>query len=90
MSLRSLIRFRLIDEYRVSEGVITAPGKFQHEPVFAPYFWDQYMNGLAMEEGDDLIFEISAEDEQVFPELKDHSVVTLREDELGFVHTRLA
>ena len=29
------------DAYRSRNGVITSPGKFEGEPLYAPYFWSR-------------------------------------------------
>ena len=31
--------------YEVRDGIICSPGKFEGEAVYAPYFWEAYLNG---------------------------------------------
>jgi hypothetical protein len=47
-----------------NDGVrITAPGKFEGQPVFAPYFWDLALDGMAdREEGAAFVFFIPKDD----------------------------
>ena len=74
-------------DYTVADGRITSPGKFEGEQVFAPYFWDVYLNGLA--DGDDgevLTFEVDDTDRGLFPELENAVEVQLNEDSNGFVY----
>lgn len=86
------LRFQLLHEFRANEsGLITAPGKFEGEPIYAPYFWDQFLQGMADEDdGEWVTFEITAQDEQLFPELKGIQRVRLYEDDVGFVHCEAA
>ena len=34
-------------EYQNDGKIITQPGKFEREPIFAPYYWDLALQGLA-------------------------------------------
>lgn len=77
------------NEYEVENGIIRSPGKFEGEPVYAPYFWDAYLNGMADDDdGSELLFYVSDEDRKLFPDLHDVSHVYLRETSDGFVCTR--
>ena len=40
-------RESLLNEYKVVDGRIVSPGKFEGEPVFAPYFWELALEGFA-------------------------------------------
>lgn len=65
---------------------ITQPGKFEGEPIWAPYFWFAYLNGMADEDdGNVITFFVSNEDLDQFPELVDIEKVQLVESESGFV-----
>jgi len=87
------------DSYRHDQnGRITQPGKFEGEPIFAPYFWAIAMEGFA--DRDDgkvftfrLAFGSSADDQKLameWPELKTwlghKRTLKMYEDDQGFVH----
>lgn len=68
------------------EAAVKGPGKFEGEPVYVPFFWDAYLNGMAdRDDGTVLGFDITAEDKVLFPELKRRRTVKLLETEQGFV-----
>jgi hypothetical protein len=73
-------------DYDIKDGRISSPGKFEGEAVYAPYFYDAYLNGMADDEGDRLVFDVTAEDRREFPELKNVKRVFLSEDDNGFVY----
>lgn len=80
---------------------ITQPGKFEGEPVFAPYFWEMCLNGFA-DSDDGSVYTIkfhfsgkktgTAEEQELakFPTLKEwlgrKRTLRMREDDNGFVH----
>lgn len=70
-------------------GRITRPGKFEGEPIYAPYFWEAFLNGCAdRDSGGVLGFDITDEDRAAFPEIpRRRRTIKLWEDEQGFVHT---
>jgi hypothetical protein len=73
-------------EYRVVDGIIQSPGKFEGEAVYVPYFWDAYLNGMAdRDDGKILGFDIDFTDKAMFPELKNRRTVKLYQREDGFV-----
>jgi hypothetical protein len=82
-----MTRKQIIKEYKVdAQGIILSPGKFENEPLYVPYFWDAYLNGMADEDdGMVLTFLVNDEDRAEFPELKDIKVVTLAQTDDGFV-----
>lgn len=66
--------------------MVRGPGKFAGEPVYVPYFWDAYLNGCAdRDDGTVLGFDVTAEDKELFPELKRRHTVELIERDDGFV-----
>ena len=74
-----------------SEEMAKGPGKFEGEPIYAPYFWDMAMNGMDDDtEWDDdtpiSVFTVTEEDRALFPELDDAKTVRLWEDGNGFVY----
>lgn len=80
-------------EYRVEHGCIVSIGKFEHEPIYAPYFWEASCNGEANDNLNDEeticeYIEVQLEDIQQFPELKDVEAVTVTTDTTGFVYVK--
>jgi len=65
---------------------INHPGKFEGEAIYVPYFWEAFLNGFAdRDDGTVLGFDVSAEDHDMFPELKGRHTVKLIETDHGFV-----
>ena len=90
------IRAEIESEYRVVDGVIHSPGKFECEAVWVPYFWDLFMEGegeeVMDEDGEEVAtrFRVDAEEEEAFAdvlggELRCGATVELFEDSQGFV-----
>jgi len=79
----------MTEQYYINElGVISNPGKFEGEPLYAPYFWDLALGGLAHEDdGTVYTFVVTESDRAKFPDLKDANNVLLEETESGFVYT---
>lgn len=91
-------------EYKNDGERITAPGKFEGEPVFAPYFWGLALEGLADSDdgkvytfkfrftGEDSVAKTDREILEDWPALKawlgNKRSLKLWEDEQGFVHCR--
>ena len=73
--------------YRVHAGRIASPGKFEGEMVYVPYFWDQFLMGMAdRDDGDIIGFNIDYADRELFPEIpKRKRTIRLRERSDGFV-----
>lgn len=72
---------------------ITNPGKFEGEPIFAPYLWDRALEGLSdYDDGKTFYFRFNKADLDlsIWPELKQwlgrKRTLKLREDDNGFVH----
>ena len=83
-----MTRTEILRQYDVdSAGVIRSPGKFEGEYLYAPYFWDLFLEGCTDEDdGDVLRFNVTEKDRMEFPELVAVQVVTLTECEQGFVY----
>ena len=84
-----MTREEIEKDYRTTEGIITSPGKFEACPVYAPYFWDLYLNGAWDEyDCDENItwFTIDTDDTSSFPELSEYVRVGIWEDGNGFVY----
>ena len=76
------------DPRKAYTHIIEAPGKFEAEPRWAPYFWELSMDGPG--EYDDegaVILDVDRADVDQFPELDGVKRVTLWEDSQGFVYT---
>lgn len=95
-----MTRDEILKEYDVAPGnppIIKSLGKFEAEPIWAPYFW-----GMAMEMGAENEYEneageivswfvIDELDVKEFPELEDFvgKRIYLRESESGFVFSTI-
>ncbi len=72
--------------------VINRPGKFEGEPAYVPYFWEQSLEGTfdEIDEGNGVIVYASITDDDIaiFPELTDSrgQYIALAESEQGFVY----
>lgn len=80
-------------EYDNDGKRITAPGKFEGEPVFAPYFWDLGLEGFAdSDNGNVYTFRITKADSgnPFWPQIREwlgrKRTIRVREDSQGFVH----
>lgn len=86
-----MTRDDVLADYRVQDGYIVSPGKFEGEPVYAPYFWSLALEGGAVEDDIDggLRVEVAPEDMREFPELANVRAVCLWECDCGFVRVAL-
>lgn len=90
-----MTRAEIESEFDIQDGIIKDPGKFEGEPVYAPYFYVLGMDSGADEDvygADDTIhsvFFITDEDREQFPELKEEEIEALHvwEGETGFFNT---
>ena len=77
-------------EFSVTNGYIRDPGKFEGEPQYVPYFWERGLWGEADEDdGEAYIFELTAEDRTMFPELEGSTRLRLWASDQGFVYSEL-
>lgn len=84
------LRAELEERYNVDAQslLITSHGKFEGEPLWVPYLWDQYLNGSFDEDIDGvLFFRVSEEDKVLWPELVECYAVALEESDQGFVYS---
>lgn len=88
-SADQLYKEQLQSEYSVDEsGRITNAGKFEREPLWAPYFWGAALDGMADDDdGHYFRFDLTDDDKALWPELAGHKLVKLIEDSNGFVST---
>ncbi len=88
-----MTRDAILKEFTVDEftGRIENPGKFEREQVFAPYFYEFYLDGFGGEEIyiDETLyncFQVTSEDLIQFPkELKGMFGVIMWENSQGFI-----
>jgi hypothetical protein len=67
------------------------PGKFEGCPIYAPYFWELSLDGgipdeNVLEDIDVYTMDVEAEDRAIFPELTSVDMVSLWEDDNGFIY----
>lgn len=90
------IREDILEEYECSEDdvIITSPGKFEGEPIYAPYFYGLWLIG----EYDEITtrgfklgcrFNLTNKDYELWPELKPYKKLELWVDDNGFVNTEV-
>jgi hypothetical protein len=74
-------------EYKSAGGIITSPGKFQGEPVYAPYLYNQGADQEYLGADETLYhaYKISREDREHYPALGGVFAVVLYERDDGFV-----
>jgi hypothetical protein len=74
-------------QYKVENGIIRSPGKFEGEAEYVPYFWDSVMEGGGDFEarGDIIGCYITPEEKLRFPTLRRRRTVKLYERDDGFV-----
>jgi hypothetical protein len=82
-----MTRKEIEENYEVDkDGVIQSLGKFEAEMVYVPYYWEAYLNGMQdRDDGKVLGFDVTAEDKEMFPELKGRRTVKLVQGDNGFV-----
>jgi hypothetical protein len=85
-----MTREEIIKDYKVVNGRITRPGKFEGEMIYLPYYYDVGLNGFADsdENANDYSvwrFRVDEEERQEFPELGLKTWVSLIEGDSGFV-----
>lgn len=83
-----MTRKEVLQEFEVRDGIITSPGKFEGEPIYAPYYWAMDCMGMADEYVLDVaIFFVTDQDRKEFPELDQFlELVEIWSDDQGFVH----
>lgn len=73
-------------EYKVKDGRIVSPGKFEGEPIYAVAFWDAALNGMADDDNENgFEFDLTDEDHTEWPELEGCDHILLVESDNGFV-----
>ena len=73
--------------YKVKDGRIIFPGKFEGEPIYAPYFYSLAMDGNGWISDNTCRLDILPEDRALFPEIpKRKRVIKVIEDDNGFIY----
>jgi len=82
-----ITRKETLKQYTVTpDGMISSPGKFEGQPIYTPYLYECYLDGLHDEDsGDEILFIINENDFDEYPELADIAEVRMKVDEQGFV-----
>jgi hypothetical protein len=86
-------RDELEEQYNTNEiNCITSPGKYEGEPLYVPYLWEQYGFGQGFETistHTETVEVIKVYNDMIeeFPELEGVEYVSLSEDNQGFVHS---
>lgn len=79
-------RAEIEQQYRVQDGRVRSPGKFEGEMIYVPHFWGSFLDGGADDDdGEVLTFRVTPEERAAFPEIGKSKTVRLREREDGFV-----
>ena len=67
---KAMTREEIERDYKVVGGIIRSPGKFEGEPIWAPYFWEALLNGEAdTDEGGVATFTVTKEDVAQFADI---------------------
>ena len=93
--MRNDTRIKICDQYKVNDGYIVSPGKYEGEAIYIPYFHEMALHGFANETdyGPDEYstvydyFDVIEKDVELFPELRDITRVCIWEDDNGFVNS---
>lgn len=73
--------------YKVNNGVIQSPGKFEGESIYTPYFWELLLEGWGESNGHgEWVFDIEKEDKEQFSELEKYTKAYLTLTDVGFVY----
>ena len=78
-----ITREQIEKDYKIHDGIIRSPGKFEGEPVYVPFFYD-----WSLECGDSTVM-ITEPDIVQFPELTGYSAIIVGESGNGFVFHKL-
>ena len=100
----NLTREDILNAYQFDANkIIRMPGKFEGEPIYAPYFWDCALQGMYAEDVNGVFFvPLDESDHAIFPELylntwdgqtdptnKPAYGIALEESDQGFVYTKV-
>lgn len=74
-------------QYKLKDGKVVSPGKFEGEPEWVPEFWGHVMMGLC-QDNEDGTYTVYVENTDIekWPELQGTTGVVLDVDDNGFVH----
>ena len=80
------LRQRLWDEYANDRGGYKHPGKFAGEPFYAPYFYEQSLDGTWDGYGASVSADLTPVEKIAFPELGRKRRIRVTENDQGFVY----
>lgn len=83
-----MTRDEIMAAYHVENGIIRSPGKYEAEPIYAPYFHNEMADDTLYwpDDGKVDIHLLNADDYALWPEIGEHNVaVTVEESDQGFV-----
>lgn len=82
----------LKEDYTIQDGIITDPGKFEGEPVYALLYYDYYMDGdpgdIEYSDGTEHSVYVVSKEESILFDLVEGAKVLLGQTEQGFVWCR--
>src|SRR5205823_4711247 len=84
----------IINDIRAEhQEAVKGPGKFEGEPAYASFYYEESLNGcfehIDFDNGEHIEYvEITKSDAEIFPELAEHvgAFILLTESDSGFVH----
>ena len=86
-----LTREEVLAAYKVENGCIVSPGKFEREPVYVPAYWYEALEGFFDDDDDGVfVFSLTESDRDMWPELGGAQKLYLEESDTGFVYSDLA
>lgn len=74
-------------QYKLKDGKVVSPGKFEGEPEWVVFFWEAVLDGCG-EDNEDGTYTVYVENTDIekWPELQGTTGVVLDVDDNGFVH----
>lgn len=76
-------------QYKLKDGKVVSPGKFEGEPEWVVFFWEAVLDGCGEDTEDGSVtVHVEDADKKQWPELQDVTDAVLWEDDNGFVHHR--
>lgn len=77
-------RLKILETYRVEQGIIRTPGPFDGQKLYVPYFWQKYLDGDAEEvDADAVFFVVHDREREMFPEIGHRRTIRLRSENLS-------
>ena len=84
-----MTRDEILELYKVVNGKIVSPGKYEGEPAYVPYYWGLVLENMQDEIVDEEIglyaFDLDSVDHAMWPELAGFTHLEIAEGSDGFV-----